>query len=182
MYPPKTSRRGERIRAVIPHCKWILVMATTLITSIGSGQETPSMEPGMMFGPGIGVDHGGLGLRIDAILAQRIGVFGGVGYNLAGVGWNVGGIYRFRPQHRWRPYGTAFYGYHAAQRHEDIHGRYMLGTNYNGFTGGGGVELWAADRESFLHLGVFIPFRSEETLARLDPKPWPVLFSCGVHF
>ncbi len=160
---------------------WMLLDATAQERSDAKPSHTAA--PGIFFGAGIGLDHGGLGLRMDALLNESIGVFAGGGYNLATVGWNAGLIYRHPSSRTYRPYAIGMYGYNLAVKWGYPYG--STGVNYYGPTFGGGVEMWSHRHTNFVHIGLLVPVRSKEArnvFDRLTPRPWPVLFSCGYHF
>lgn len=139
---------------------------------------------GVFIGAGVGLDHGGIGLRMDMLASERIGLFAGGGYNLATVGWNAGLLYRHPVNWRARPYITGMYGYNLAIKWQ-IPGGGGTGTNYYGPSFGGGVEFWSPARTSFWHTALLVPVRSSEAVEDLrwaSTKPWPVLFTCGYHF
>ncbi|MBS1936673.1 MAG: hypothetical protein JSS84_02525 [Bacteroidetes bacterium] len=150
------------------------------------GNPLPGDYPasGVFIGAGVGLDHGGIGLRMDILASERIGIFAGGGYNLATVGWNAGLLYRHPVKWLARPYITGMYGYNLAIKWQ-IPGGGGTGTNYYGPSFGGGLEFWSAARTSFWHTALLVPVRSseaDEDLRWASPKPWPVLFSFGYHF
>lgn len=151
-----------------------IIMA--LLLAMDAGAQTPvreqgpsTMPPDLFFGVGIGLDHGGIGMRMDVRFTEHIGLFGGAGYNLAMVGWNAGLIYRYKLLGHVRPYATGMYGYNLAMRWVDPWGKTVHGENYYGPSFGGGVEFWSARRDSFIHVGLLVPVRSSETL---DAMKW----------
>ena len=121
----------------------------------------------------------------DGRITPALGLFAGAGYNLATVGWNAGVHIRLSPEDKVCPYATGMYGYNAALRVTDRSGSYLGGTNYNGPSFGGGVEVRSRSWERHLHAGLLIPFRSEEAKAAFeyaDSRPWPVMLTVGYHF
>lgn len=67
----------------------------------------------LFIGPGIGFDHGGIGVKAEFQPVKYVGIFAGAGYNLANVGVNAGIIYNVLPDKRVTPVITAMYGYNA---------------------------------------------------------------------
>ena len=65
-------------------------------------------------GFGAGLDYGGFGARVTGMPSKNFGVFGGLGYALAGVGFNGGVQGIFNSKGRAVPYLTAMYGYNGA--------------------------------------------------------------------
>ena len=138
----------------------------------------------MFIGLGMGVDHGGFGIRLDGRIKSRVGVCAGAGFTRAGIGFNAGLIISARPLQCVRPFIAALYGYNTVVIFSDSRGRGTSGLIYNGPSFGGGVEFWNAKGNRFVHVGFLIPVRSEEAadaIRDVDPKPWPVLFSVGIH-
>ncbi|MBX2979429.1 MAG: hypothetical protein KF905_09050 [Flavobacteriales bacterium] len=144
-------------------------------------RDTSSDEKQFLAGPGFGLDHGGIGLRVDGRLTPGLGFIAGAGFNTATIGWNLGLLYRFMLSRPIRPYASIIYGYNLAVRYESGGGRYVSGTNYYGPTVGAGVEFWTLERHRFLHLGLLVPIRTEEARAMIG-KSWPVLPTIGMHF
>lgn len=138
----------------------------------------------VFIGLGMGIDHGGLGIRLDGRIKSRVGVCAGAGFTKAGIGMNAGLIISTRPLQRVRPFISALYGYNTAVLLSDSRGRGASGVIYNGPSLGGGVEFWNAKGNRFVHFSLMVPVRSEEATDAMryaDPKPWPVLLSVGIH-
>jgi hypothetical protein len=107
-----------------------LINVTPLICIISitvqlSAQDTIQQDPfqesrqtdKLSIGLGAGLDFGGFGGNVIYYPIQNVGLFGGVGYALAGAGYNVGLKYRYipkKPTSKIDPYGMIMYGYNAA--------------------------------------------------------------------
>lgn len=79
-------------------------------------------------GLGFGQDYGGSGFHMIVYPNRNLGVFGGLGYRLDGLGYNVGIKLRFvskRPTEKVTPYAIAMYGYNAALVVGDILSAYL---------------------------------------------------------
>ncbi len=94
-------------------------------------------------GFGAGIDYGGIGVRASVLSFVRVDVIVGLGYNIVGLGWNVGLAYRFDDdKKRVVPYANAMYGYNAVIVVETTSG---IGSNslfeetYYGPSVGGGI-------------------------------------------
>ena len=114
-------------------------------------------------GIGIGQDYGGFGLNLIAYPQRNIGLFGGIGYNINGPGYNVGLKFRLiskKPTGKVNPYAVFMYGYNAV----------VVVTNfpdYNkvfyGPTVGFGIDLKLHPTSKFYYsLGINIPIRGSE--------------------
>jgi hypothetical protein len=139
-----------------------LVMLLTDNPAIQEVLLFPQMRPekfDFFFGAGLGLDHGGLGVR--------------------------GLLYRQRTQSQRRPYVTAMYGYNMVILTTNPGRQSGTGTNYYGPSFGGGVEFWSKERTRFIHAGLLFPVRSSDALLALrwsSAEPWPILLSAGFHF
>jgi hypothetical protein len=66
------------------------------------------------FGIGAGFDYGGIGVNLTGYANKNVALFGGVGYAIAGAGFNGGIKIRFATESRIVPFLTGMYGYNAA--------------------------------------------------------------------
>jgi hypothetical protein len=67
--------------------------------------EKPKNHKAFYLGAGFGFDHGGLGLKATFEPIKHLGLFGGVGYNLAGIAGNGGLIFNMLPASKVTTYG-----------------------------------------------------------------------------
>lgn len=150
----------------------------------------PNGSGSMHMGLGIGLDHGGFGVRMDVPVARYFAAVAGAGYALAGIGWNVGVLIRPVPDNHVAPYLTAMYGYNAVIKVVDAE---QYDKIYYGPTFGAGIEVYARRNTNYWHVAVLVPVRPEEfdaDLARLKTTPGielrgePPTFgiSLGYHF
>jgi hypothetical protein len=80
-------------------------------------EQTFSQFDKTSFGIGLGMDYGGIGINALFYPQKNIGFFGGIGYAIAGVGFNAGLKWRLvTAEHTssWFPYLLGMYGYNAA--------------------------------------------------------------------
>lgn len=114
-------------------------------------------------GLGFGLDYGGFGFNATVYPQKNIGIFGGVGYALAGAGYNVGVKLRLLPDHGYskvRPFLEGMYGYNAA----------IVVTNdpqynkiYYGPSMGVGVDIGSLNKgKANFCMAIVIPFRSPD--------------------
>jgi len=138
-------------------------------------------------GLGIGLDYGGIGTRFMFLPSERIGLFGGLGYNLATVGYNVGAQFRFSTEKRIDWFITGMYGYNGVIK---VTGAIESNETYYGPTFGGGIELKSGRNDkSFWNFELLVPIRSSEFNDDLDnwkmladvTEPLPIAFSIGYH-
>ncbi len=148
----------------------------------------PVVRPNTYLGLGVGLDYGGLGLHIEYLPVNFLGIFGGVGYNLGGAaGINGGLTFRAFPMNAFRPMVTAMYGYNAVLIVKGTHKEPIKRSSYFGFSFGGGFEVDVNRRRTNkLNLQLLVPVRDkrfEEDVTKYQAEmPSPVLFSLGFNF
>lgn len=152
----------------------------------GAGSENP-----VTFGLGMGLDFGGFGGNLLVYPNNNIGLFAGLGYALAGLGFNAGTKIRFsQPGTRINPYVVAMYGYNAAIK--------VVGaSNYNkmfyGPTVGFGLDFENPNSSGYWTAALMIPFRKAEVEQYMDElennhgiqfqsRMFPIAFSVGYRF
>ena len=140
-------------------------------------------------GIGFGLDYGGIGTRFGFLPDPHFGLFGGVGFNFDGVGYNLGAQYRFNPASRTVAYASAMYGYNAVVN-ADIYSIKSTKTYY-GPSVAVGVEFHGrAKPNNFFNLELVLPFRSSEFYDEVDALKAlgasvtysPIAISIGYHF
>ena len=147
--------------------KNFFLFALLFITTASFAQKTfepnPDFDKGAL-GLGLGFDYGGIGISYTAYPQANIGIFGSVGYAIAGVGYNFGARFQLTPVNRVTPFVMFMYGYNAAIQVKDYNGP---GQNSNkmfyGPTAGIGCDfgLHRAGK-GYLSVALTIPFRSQD--------------------
>jgi hypothetical protein len=113
-------------------------------------------------GVGSGFDYGGLiGGKVEYLPVKHLGVFGGFGYNLLSLGWNVGASYKILPNNRVSPNLMAFYGYNAVIKATDDYAAQYQMTSY-GVTFGANLDIMLGNKGNKLSVGFFVPVRSSK--------------------
>jgi hypothetical protein len=140
-------------------------------------------------GLGIGLDYGGLGGQINFQINPKVELFGGLGYNLDGAGFNVGGKLRLAPDKRVCPTIGAMYGYNGVIV---VEGLDDASKTYYGPSFGFGLEFKRHQTDNFWNVGLWLPIRSSEFKDDFDAldknpdieisKPLPVAISIAYHF
>lgn len=141
-------------------------------------------------GVGIGLDYGGIGFRLTGHPNRTIGIFGGVGYAFAGVGFNGGINANFKPKGRATGYFTGMYGYNGAllvmDDGEDFK-KFYYGPSF-------GLGLKLASRrndQNFWNFELLLPIRDPDFQKDLDnfedngiemSPVLPIAWSIGYHF
>ena len=138
-------------------------------------------------GVGIGLDYGGIGGKLMFAPVKYVALFGAIGYNLNGAGYNGGVVARILPDKKVCPYVTGMYGYNAVIVIEGLRER---NKTYFGPSFGGGIELRMRNR-NFWNFGLLFPLRSAEFQDDFDDlknnpsieitEPLPVQISVGYH-
>jgi len=141
-------------------------------------------------GFGAGLDYGGIGGRVTVTPSRNFGIFGSVGYAIAGVGFNGGIQGIFNSKSRVVPYLTGMYGYNAAL---SITGSIETKKLYYGPSFGFGMKVISRRSEAnFWNFEFLIPIRPQDYEDDLDyyknlgvefkQSPLPFTVSIGYHF
>ncbi len=171
--------------------KTICLIAVTLLPLCVYSQKDSSQKAFSKanFGFGLGLDYGGIGTRFTATPSKNFGLFGGLGYALAGIGFNGGVQAIFSSKSRGVPYLTAMYGYNAALV---ISGAVEKKKLYYGPSFGLGFQLHSnRNKSNFLNVEILVPIRDPSFQkdidyyrnnfgAKISDVP-PVAFSIGYH-
>jgi hypothetical protein len=158
-------------------------------THFSSAQEN-DLKPTSPFnlGVGVGLDYGGVGIKIPMIsFTPWAQLFGGLGYNGAGAGFNSGVLIRSSPQRQISTYATAMYGYNAVLITESVGGGQRTERTYYGPSFGCGIEFRNKPEGNFFTFGLLFPIRSEKfndasRLVKSVRRPGEVMLSVGYHF
>jgi hypothetical protein len=166
-------------------CTGMLLSGHVVAQHLGSSRGSASI------GFGIGLPYGGLGPRISVNPASQLALFAGIGYNLVGVGYNVGAQYLIPSERQTEFFFTGMYGYNASIK---IEGLSTESKSYYGPSFGVGLRINSLSSEgSFWEVSLLVPARSQSFKNDYDAleknpqiedltQPWPVLFSVGYHF
>jgi hypothetical protein len=111
------------------------------------------------FGVGFGLDYGGIGVQLAFMPIKSIALFGALGYNLDGAGYNAGISFLLMPSKKVCPKLVAMYGYNAVIV---IKGADQYNKTYLGPSIGGGVQINTGNNQNFINVELLIPFRSSE--------------------
>ena len=143
------------------------------------------------FGVGVGLDYGGIGLRLSVLPDSHLSLFAAFGNNLNGAGYNLGVAYRFTPFNSTCWYYTMMYGYNAVIV---INNASQYDQTYYGISPGFGIEFHGRRHPgNFFNLEILIPLRTQEyrdDIIALQNKrtitfksqPLPFTISIGFHF
>ncbi|RYG49942.1 MAG: hypothetical protein EOO01_11815 [Chitinophagaceae bacterium] len=177
----------------------VLFICVSLFHMHGAAQQReidlqPDAYEQAYIGLGIGLDHGGIGVRAEFLPAKWLGIFAGAGYNLVDPGMNAGASLKILPGKKVTPTAVIMYGYNAAIKIRN----HMSGTDihresYSGFSAGAGVDALAGrsgnNKISFV---VFLPFRNsvfhrdyddfKEAGFEFKSRPTPFALSIGYSF
>jgi hypothetical protein len=150
-----------------------LLFACLFIISIHlSAQDTipiPRQIDMTTIGVGMGLDMGGFGGNVLVYPAENFGLFAGVGYALAGVGFNAGAKVRLiskNPVSKVNPYALAMYGYNAAIA---VSGATQYNKLFYGPTFGIGIDYRPNPYSGgYWSFALFVPIRSTEVDKYID--------------
>jgi hypothetical protein len=185
-------------------CCFIPLLAAVLLTQAiraraQSAASEPLPESKVHIGLGIGMDFGGMGIKVEYLPIKYVGVFGGLGYNFYAFGFNGGVHLRPLPDKKIQPLVLAMYGYNGVINIEGSNNQLaaagLEGVNktYYGFTTGLAGELKVGRKGNRLYLGVLYPFRNETFRQNYDKvlnsnrvtvkqELLPVTFSFGFNW
>ena len=131
----------------------------------------PGTWPGdqASIGIGMGLDHGGFGGNVNYYPIRNVGLFGGIGYALAGVGYNAGVKFRYVPEKyeaKVHPYGIVMYGYNAAVV---VLNRTDLNRLFYGPTIGAGIDFHRNHlKKGYWSFAILVPIRKPEASEYID--------------
>ena len=142
-------------------------------------------------GVGAGLDYGGFGINITRYLNKNVGLYAGVGYALADIGFNGGLKFRFISETPWllTPFITAMYGYNTAVvvSNATIYNKMFYGPSI-----GFGLDFRGRpEKKGYFSLALLVPIRGPEVDSYLNnvrstsvsiSSPSPVVFSIGYRF
>lgn len=137
-------------------------------------------------GMGAGLDYGGFGFRGTVKPSAKLGIFGAVGYNMNGAGFNGGAQWHF-PQKRNSIYLCGMYGYNAVIV---VDAPVNDKGTYYGPSVGAGFELHSSKKNTFWNFEILVPFRNSNFKTDMDTLKamgasvsgfYPVTISIGYH-
>ncbi len=167
----------------------VLFVLLTLTPSFVLAQAE-SKASSVNLGFGLGIDYGGLlGGRLTVVPTKNFALFGDVGYNLIGLGFNAGGTLRITPDKNVCPTLSVMYGYNAVIK---IEGAEQYNKTYYGPTISFGLEF-KPQKRGFWNIELLLPIRSQDykddlddlknnPLIEMKSEPLPIGFSVGYHF
>ncbi|MEW7278347.1 hypothetical protein ABW636_07105 [Aquimarina sp. 2201CG1-2-11] len=170
-----------------------LVISLLAVSNYNHAQEIhKSSEKGKStLGVGVGFPYGAIGARFGVNVIDHLTIFGGVGYQLSGVGYNFGLLKDFKSKTATQFYLTGMYGTNAAIK---IDGLSEYDKVYTGATFGLGIKINSKRKEgNFWDVGLLLPIRSssyknDERQVENDPriseftKAWPIGITIGYNF
>jgi len=111
-------------------------------------------------GPGMGLDYGGIGGKLEFLPVKYVGIFGGAGFNFRSLGWNAGLSFKLAPEKKYCPTLHAIYGYNGVfVVWNDASSRYNM-TSY-GFSFGAGLDMKTGIKNNKISIGLFVPLREQ---------------------
>lgn len=140
-------------------------------------------------GFGLGLDYGGIGAQLGFYPIKSISLFGSVGYNIEGAGYNGGIAFLLAPSKKVCPKLVAMYGYNAVIV---VQGASQYDKTYYGPSFGGGIQITTRSNQNFINVELFVPVRSSEFTRDINAlqknssitglrDPLPITFSVGYH-
>jgi hypothetical protein len=151
-----------------------LLKSVCVIFLLCSGQLLVTAQSKFYAGPGLGLDYGGIGGKLEILPVKYVGLFGGVGFNLRSVRWNTGLSCKLAPEKKICPTLLGFYGYNGVLMvWNDVSSRYNM-TSY-GFSFGAGIDIKKGRKGNKMSIGLFVPLREQKFIdnykeAKNDPN------------
>jgi hypothetical protein len=129
--------------------------------------NTTSVKPTKLetsLGVRLGLDYGGIGANILYYPVNQIGLFGGVGYALAGYGYNFGAKFRLNSKKelpKIDPYLIGMYGYNTAIV---VKNASFFDKLFYGPTVGFGIDFnpKSVSKKGYWSLALLVPIRSSD--------------------
>jgi len=169
----------------------VLCIAANSVYAQEQEQEQENKHQKVYLGVGTGLDYGGFGLKVEFLPVKYVGLFGGLGYNLLSLGWNVGSTLKILPDSKVSPNVMLMYGYNGILKGIDAYSKQYDMTSY-GVTAGVNLDIKLGSKGHKLSCGLFFPFRSGKfqdnyNAAKNDPNMavgdlLPVALSVGFNF
>ena len=172
--------------------KILLLIAIVVTFSFSAySQNHSSAQGNTSLGLGVGLPYGGVGLKLSHNANDNLTLFGGVGYNFVGVGFNAGLNIVFPIEKTTEFFFSGMYGYNAFIY---VEGAPELDKAYYGLSFGPGVKINSRRYEGrYWDFGILIPVRSSSykgdvedlqnnPFVTFESEPWPVLLFVGYNF
>ncbi|MCH7402674.1 hypothetical protein ACFOUP_05115 [Belliella kenyensis] len=169
-----------------------LIMIMLILSNIATAQNLSSEKGTTSLGIGLGLPYGGIiGGKLSHNVQDNFSIFGGLGYNFIGVGFNAGLTYTVPTEKLTELYFTGMYGYNAVI---NIEGMPQYQKTYYGPSLGSGLKFNSRRKKgSYWDLGIMIPIRGSNykndiediennPMITIETKPWPVQFYFGYNF
>ena len=169
----------------------IITILTASVYCHAQDGHLSSQKGQSSLGLGIGLPYGGIGIRFGTNISDHLNLFGGLGYQFAGAGYNVGLLKDFKSNSAAQFYILGMYGTNAAIK---VDGLSDYDKVYTGASFGVGMKVNSRKKEgNFWDIGLLIPVRSsdfkdDEDAVKNDPRisefteAWPILLSIGYNF
>jgi hypothetical protein len=179
-----------------------LLLLLSLALSANAQEQSTKKEtsfsgmPNKQIGLGVGggLEYGGFGLNVIAYPDPHFGLFLGVGYAIAGPGYNLGMKFMLcsdQPKHRTLGFAQLMYGYNAGVV---VTNASKFNKVFYGPSMGLGVDIHSRKHPTNCwSFGINLPYRSQKIDSYIEElkleqgfeenyNPLPVTFSVGIRF
>jgi len=169
----------------------VLLLLIMVYSGFAQDNQVSSEKGKVSLGVGLGLPYGAFGARVGYNVIEGLNLFGGIGYQLSGVGYNFGLRKDFRSSKMVQLYITGMYGTNGAIK---VDGLPEYDKVYTGASFGLGIKLNSkGDNANYWDFGLLYPIRSSSfnddyDTVKNDPRisdissPWPVLIVIGYNF
>lgn len=162
------------------------VVITISIVLPTKAQDVVAADEGVSgnIGAGVGLEYGGLGIRVSGPVTKHFSLLGGVGYNFLDIGVTGGVSYEPFLKGNLRPEIIALVGANAViTDHGDLHPRFSR--TYYGPSVGAGVHYYLGANDNFINIKAIFPFTTTHYQDAIDEgndvKTIPFYVSVGFH-
>jgi len=136
----------------------------------------PEFNSRVSLGLGLGLDYGGIGIKVSLFPAKPIGAFLGIGNNSVETAFNLGIDWKFKYMKRTSGFIACMYGYNAVT---DIN----EGSTFYGLSAQVGARIGIGKEKNYISLGLILPVTRDSEFKELKNIDYaPLLFSFGLNF
>lgn len=173
--------------------KKALLILSVFLLGLGSlsAQHLSTLQGQSSLGIGLGLPYGGLGMKLGYNTSDHVTLFGGLGYNMVGIGANGGIQFSIPSKKQSEFYFTGMYGYNSVilNKNRSVKGGIFAGPSF-----GMGLKINSlSTKGNYWDVGLLGPIRSQKYKnaiqeiershnMKLESKPWPVLFYFGYNY
>jgi hypothetical protein len=155
------------MKAILYPCLALcLLIGVEAATAQSNDKSNEHPMTGVYLGLGLGLEYGGIGLKVEYLPITHLGLFLGMGYNLADLGVNAGLSYKIIAHAKVTPIINVMYGFNTV-----VDTGFYYGTGsiaYYGLSFGAGVDIRTGKASNKFSLSILYPVRSSQYKDRMN--------------